>query len=156
MPKGGIMVIDELANYKDYCTKGSLLEKGFEFLVNTYKPGMADERLEIDGDNCFALLQSYNSVPTTEKRFESHVQYIDIQFVGSGREIVEYLPVKNLEEEENQMPRSDVIFYKSKKGLDLVLKSGHFAIFFPQDGHKPGVVFEYPQEIKKVVVKVKY
>ena len=148
------MIKDTLSNWHDYCAKGSLLSKGFEFLSNKYSPDMKEGRVGIDGDRVFALLQGYTSAPSAEKRFESHRKYIDIQYVARGKEIVEYLPVQGLTVTEDQTPKADVIFYQDARGSDIVLNGGEFAVFFPQDGHKPGVICIRPQPITKVVVKV--
>ncbi|ONG25619.1 hypothetical protein BXT95_10115, partial [Escherichia coli] len=37
----------------------------------------------------------------------------------------------------------------------IILKPGMFAVFMPGEPHKPGCVVGEPDEIKKVVVKVK-
>jgi YhcH/YjgK/YiaL family protein len=148
------MIKDTLANYPDYCADGSLLAKGFEFIRTGYSPDMKPGRVEIDGDRVFALVQGYTSAPSKDKRFESHRLYIDIQYVARGREIAEYLPATELAVAEDQTPKADVIYYHDAEGTDIVLNEGEFAVFFPQDGHKPGVICGTPREIKKVVVKV--
>ena len=49
------------------------------------------------------------------------------------------------------------MFYADKEDAStLVAKSGDFAIFFPNDIHKPGMTFgDTPSEVKKIVVKVR-
>ena len=46
----------------------------------------------------------------------------------------------------------DRTFYKGLAQDYLTIKPGMFALFFPQDGHAPGVT---PDEIKKLIVKVR-
>src|SRR3989339_928346 len=120
------MVKDTLANFKLYCTPNSLLFKGFDYLQNQYSPTLKDGRYEIEGDHCFALVQSYDTVPSAEKRYESHKLYLDIQYVVSGTEIIEYAPITDLSVEEDRTPGADLIFFKPFKGADLVLKAGEF------------------------------
>ena len=50
----------------------------------------------------------------------------------------------------------DVAFYKNiENASKLVLKDGDFAIFFPEDAHKPCCALNNePSKVKKVVVKV--
>jgi biofilm protein TabA len=152
---GDVMIIDNIRNYKDYCKKGSLLEKGMEFLANRASTSLQDGRVEIDGDKCFALVQSYTTARSSEKRWECHKKYVDIQYVVSGSESIEYAPIHKLLVEDDKTPNSDVIFFKPATGTNLILEPGDFAVFFPQDGHKPGVVYDNVQQVKKIVVKVK-
>lgn len=149
------MIKDKLANYADYCAKGSLLEKGFAFLADTYRPGMKDGRVEIDGDRCFALIQTYTTFKSADKRFESHKLYADIQYIGSGSETIEYHPVEELKVAEDRTPASDLVFFEDARGTDIVLKAGEFAVFLPQDGHKPCIIHDAPTEVRKVVIKVR-
>ena len=150
------MIADNLENFKVYCAKDSLLEKGFEFLLKKASEGLPNGRMEIEGDQCFAMVSSYTTAKPEDKRWESHNAYIDIQYVVKGNEVVGFLPKGMLKVQEDKTPAADVIFYEQAKGMDIVLKAGDFAVFFPQDGHKPGVIHEKPEQVKKIVVKVKY
>jgi YhcH/YjgK/YiaL family protein len=151
------MMTDRLDRFGDYCAKGSLLEKGFAFFRHSFSADMPDGRHDIDGNNCFALVQSYTTQKSADKKWEAHLQYIDIQYMAQGEEIVEYVPARLLTESENLTPKSDVIFYAPfEGGTNIVLKKGDFAVFFPQDAHKPGVILKAPVPVKKVVVKVRY
>lgn len=149
------MIVDSLANYKDYCVKGSLLEKGFEFLRDKASADLPDGRIEIQGDRLFALIQSYATVPASEKKWEAHNLYADIQYVVKGREIAGYLPRAALKVVDDQTPKADVIFYAPAAGVDIPLEAGSFCLFYPQDGHKPGCRLGEAVAVKKIVVKVR-
>ena len=41
------------------------------------------------------------------------------------------------------------------EGIKLTVKKGMFAIFMPQDGHKPSCMLTVPEPIRKAVVKVR-
>ncbi len=50
----------------------------------------------------------------------------------------------------------DIYFYdNAAEGIKLTVKKGMFAIFMPQDGHKPGCMLTVPEPIRKAVVKVR-
>ena len=57
------------------------LEAGFEFLEKADLATLTLERHEIQGDAVFALAMKALSKTTDEARFESHRDYIDIQFL---------------------------------------------------------------------------
>ncbi len=152
------MIVDSIENYHYYANNGTALEKGLRFLAETANlSSLKDGRYDIDGLNCYALVQSYETVPPNEKRWESHKDYIDIQFVVSGEEICCYTPTSTLLVEEDLTPKTDLIFYKqSALGVNIPLGAGSFAIFYPHDGHKPGVQssINMALPVKKIVIKV--
>jgi YhcH/YjgK/YiaL family protein len=61
-----------------------------------------------------------------------------------------YTPRADLSEAEYNEEK-DVTFYPGLAENYLTIKPGMFAIFFPEDGHAPGVT---PDGLKKVIVKV--
>ena len=44
----------------------------------------------LDGDNIYASVNEYATEPWADRRPEKHEQYIDIQIVAAGREIIGY------------------------------------------------------------------
>ncbi|MEE6081785.1 YhcH/YjgK/YiaL family protein, partial [Avibacterium paragallinarum] len=49
----------------------------------------------------------------------------------------------------------DILFYQSAKNeSELVMRKGNFAIFFPEDIHRPACIDDNPCQIRKVVVKI--
>ena len=117
---------------------------------------MPDGRTDIDGDDVYALVQSYDSVPPAEKKYESHRLYADIQYVGAGTEVIHYAPTASLQPVTAYDAQKDFLLYADPAGsTPLHLAPGTFAIFLPHDGHKPGCVNGAPCRIKKVVIKVR-
>lgn len=119
-------------------------------------PGTPDGRHDIEGDDLFALLQTYDTGPATEKRFESHRKYLDIQYVLEGEERILHAPARLLEVETPYDEPTDIIFYAEPKAASsLLLRAGDFAVFHPQDAHKPGCMAGGRHRVRKVVVKVR-
>ena len=83
-------------------------------------------------------------------KLEAHKDFIDIQMPLSDEEILGYTPLCNLPDTEYDAEK-DIAFYPGLAENYFTLKPGQFAIFFPQDGHAPGVS---KTGLKKVVVKV--
>ena len=50
-------------------------------------------------------------------------------------------------------PEDDVYFFDAE-GDPFVVHTGQFAVFTPQDAHRPGMAVDGPAPIKKVVVKL--
>ena len=66
-----------------------------------------------------------------------------------------YAPIGLLEIKEDLRPEKDMIFYKeSSNGSNIKFTNGDYAIFFPEDGHKPGCALGECSKVRKIVVKV--
>ena len=105
----------------------------------------------------FAIVQSYETGPSTEKRFEAHRRHVDIQFVVAGRERILCIPMQELEVEAPYDDERDVEFYHDPPASSSVLlMPGDFAIFHPHDGHKPGCMAGGRAAVRKAVEKAGY
>jgi YhcH/YjgK/YiaL family protein len=149
------MIIDTLAHASHYRHLGPAIERGLAWL-QTFDLQTPDGRYDIDGDALFALVQSYETVPATERQFESHRSHLDIQFVAAGAEAILYAPTRDLAATTSYDAAKDYMLYADPvRATSLRLAPGSFAIFFPQDGHKPGCVDGAQARIKKVVLKAR-
>ncbi len=149
------MIIDNMKNYARYAAMSEAFAKGFAFIERAKKENLAVGKYEIDGDNVFAMVQEYNSKLPSVAKTESHEKYIDIQYILSGMEAMYALDVEKLTVKERPEGK-DAIFYEDHELFSrLVLGADEFAIFYPGEGHKPGVAFDEPVPVRKVVVKVK-
>lgn len=147
------MVLDKLINCEKYFSLNKHFEISFQFLKQYLENPLDVGKYQIDGEKIFALVQNYETKDNS--RFESHKKYIDIQFMISGEEIFEYADKSELVEIEDKTPIEDMIFYNDgQKAKRIIFKAGDFAIFFPNDGHKPGLISEEISKVKKIVIKV--
>ena len=149
------MIIDRLENSHKYNGSHKGFAEAFAFLQKAVAENLPVGRYEIDGDNVFAFIQEYTS--KTESDFETHKNYIDIQFVFSGVEVIEVADIANMKESIPYNPEKDVTFYEDyDKSTVAVIEAGAYGIFFPWDAHKPGLALNgNPDEVKKIVVKVR-
>ena len=93
------------------------------------------------------------------KKPEAHNQYIDVQYLGAGEEIIYFTP-RRAEHivVEDHADESDLLFYEEIEEKDhVVLQTGDFAVFFPWELHRPGCSTKNGmQEVQKIVVKIKH
>ncbi|MGE5558103.1 MAG: YhcH/YjgK/YiaL family protein [Bacillota bacterium] len=150
------MILDQLENLEMYQGIRENFRKAFAYLSSRDWEKAPDGKEEIDGDEVFALAQTYRTEDAAHKRWESHRRYIDIQYVAEGEETTYWAPVSRLSPEGGYLPEKDVSFYSEKGGTPLFLSKGLFAVFFPGDAHKPGCsAGGVGSMVKKIVVKVK-
>lgn len=149
------MVIDQLSYTGHYHSLGSRFTAGLNWLAR-FQPAMPDGRYDIEGDDVFALVQSYDTMPAAEKSYESHRAYADIQYVADGTEVIYYAPTESLHPVTPYDTEKDYLLYADPaSATPLHLPPGTFAVFLPHDGHKPGCVNGAPCPVKKVVIKVR-
>jgi YhcH/YjgK/YiaL family protein len=147
------MIIDHISNSALYYGISKNLEKGLKFIQETDFSSLEVGKYTIDGDNVFALVQQHNGKEINETKFEGHKNYIDIQYIVKGKELMGYAPIEDMEVINPYNVEKDVLFLKWE-GTLLPYNEGMFSIFFPQDAHMPNVK-AFEGTVKKVVVKVK-
>ncbi len=148
------MILDKIENSDAYSLISENLKKGFEYLKNTDLLNAAVGKYEIDGTNVFAMISEYDTKIHEDCRPEAHRVYTDIQLIISGKEAMGYttlnyqIPITEFNTEK------DIVFYACDT-VPVILEAGMFAVFFPQDIHRPCMQVDGPVKVKKVVVKVK-
>ena len=150
------MISDTLEQCRRYAGLSPQFAAAFEFL-ETLPVNKAAGRYDIDGNNCYALVQAYTTKPRDQAKFETHRQYIDIQFIQAGRETMLWSPLAALTQvTQPYLAERDVIFYATPPQMTPInLEAGQFVIFFPTDGHAGGLECGGPSEVRKVVIKVR-
>lgn len=149
------MIFDSLKNIEIYKSLGKNYEKAIDFVLKTDLDSLEVGKYEIDGLNVYAMVSSYDTIEWEAGKWEAHKNYSDIQLVISGEEVFGFEPTANLNARTEYDPVKDIIFFENDvEGMNLVTKAGYFAIFQPQDGHKPKVMNKVPSTVKKLVVKI--
>lgn len=148
------MIYDNIAHAGLYHGLGPRFAAAFEYLAR-FDGTTVDGRVSLDGDNLFALVQSYQTAPASTKPFESHRIYADIQFLVSGEELICTAPLDRLQVTTAYSTTNDAALYTGPDDTPLRLRVGDFAVLWPQDGHKPGCTWNAPTAVKKVVMKVR-
>lgn len=141
--------------------------KAFEYLAEALQNGSnvnkrllslaidAFEKVDLDKNN-FGLEQVYNTKDRKDCFFESHREYIDVQFILEGEEIIELTNSNDLIVNFEYNKEMDLIKYETTNQSSILrLKKGDVAIFYPQDAHMPCVKLINSVKVVKTVVKVK-
>ena len=150
------MITDTLDQCHRYANLSPHFATAFEFLKQL-PPGLPDGRHDITGNDCFALVQTYLTKPLAEAKFEAHRQHLDIQFIQHGRECILWSPLAALTRvTEPYAGEKDVAFFANPPGwTPLNLDPGQFSVFFPEDGHAPGIECAGATEVRKIVIKIR-
>ncbi|OCB78745.1 YhcH/YjgK/YiaL family protein [Flavobacterium crassostreae] len=146
------MILDKIENYALYATITDRLAKGFEFIKNIDPNTIELGTYEIEDKAVFAVVQEYDTKEIKDCLLESHIKYIDIQYVLEGTELMGVATKKDQKVLEVDTEK-DFIFYEAETPY-IQLVPGMFTVFFPDDLHRPCVKDGAISRVKKVVVKV--
>ncbi|TDQ20490.1 YhcH/YjgK/YiaL family protein [Raoultella sp. BIGb0149] len=116
---------------------------------------IAPGRYELQGDSVFMNVMRFSSGAPAEKKAELHTRFIDIQILLAGEERIFFGVAGAARECEDAHDEDDYQLCRSIDGEQvLTLQAGMFAVFMPDEPHKPGCMVTQAAEIKKVVIKV--
>jgi YhcH/YjgK/YiaL family protein len=146
------MILDSLENAKQYENLNPRFKQAFDFLQSTDLVKLPVGKIELDGKNLFANVVEIDGKTPGAARMETHNNYIDIQVPVSETETMGWIAANRLQQLTAEYDTGkDITFFADKATNFIRVQPGEFAVFFPADGHQPGIA---DGKIKKVIVKV--
>ena len=141
---------DNVRNYP------AAIQKAIAYLTATDFAALEDGVYEIDGKRVYAQVFHNTSKPVAEGKPELHKKYLDVQFWIEGEEYFGIAPSNGVGSCVEPIEERDLYFYDGVANESFVhATQGCYAVFFPNDAHRPGVYLEgEPVPCRKVVVKV--
>ncbi len=147
------MILDNVKNLSLYAGTHPLIARCVEFLAQTDVESLAPGKYEIDGKNLYFNVLEYET--KAPNLFEAHDKYADLQYVVKGRERMDYAPRALCKAETEYDEVKDVFKLSAEEFIPISVKAGEFAIFFPDDVHRPNVTDGEVTSNKKLVFKIK-
>lgn len=99
------------------------------------------------------VVMSGQTVPVGAE-LEAHRQYLDIQYIVKGQEVMGWAPLNTLTLSGEFDEDKDVGFYTGTFDL-MRIGEGYCYVAFPEDGHMPTRYVDAPNDYTKIVVKLK-
>ncbi|MEK6793133.1 MAG: YhcH/YjgK/YiaL family protein [Spirochaetota bacterium] len=144
-----VSTIDDLAT-----RYGVSVSHAVDFL-RTVNASTRDGEYPIDGKDMFARIMTAKTEPREKRFYETHRNYIDVQYVFEGRQIIEWLPRSAFKEEPYDAAADVIKYTEHPVGTGILMGGATVAIFYPEDAHRPLCMYESPAQIRVCVVKVK-
>lgn len=133
------------------------LRQALQYIAETDFSKVENGEYPVDGDKVFVRVSRYKTEPKDSKKPESHLRYIDVQYLPEGTEKI-YYTAKTADHTvtEDLSEEKDLLLYEDTGEKDcVILGGGVFAVFFPWELHRPGChAVHGGSEVKKIVVKV--
>lgn len=135
------MIYDKLKNCAQYAGLSPYFKRAFDYLAAADWAALPVGRYDIDGDNVYLLVQEKRLSPWEQGVWEGHRRYADIQMVIEGAELLGVRTTEGLEIARSYDPQKDALLFRpDAEGIALPLEQGDFAVLFPGDAHRPGIL----------------
>ena len=146
------MILDSLKNAGLYESIHPRFKKAFDFLRNTDLVTLPLGKIELDGSDLFVNVVEITGKTVDAARFETHNCYIDIQVPVTASETMGWIAGHKLKDITSPYDATkDITFFGDKTSNLIQVQPLEFAVFFPEDGHQPGISDD---QHKKIIVKV--
>ena len=149
------MIVTDIARLANQAMLTPALQRALAFLQTLPAGPLPDGRIEIDGEDAFALVQSYET-QTGDWLFEGHRKYLDIQYVASGEEVIGWAFIDRATITMPYDPAKDAWLgaVPTDEITPVRLAAGQLAVLYPTDAHAPRHAAGAAMAVKKIVVKV--
>jgi YhcH/YjgK/YiaL family protein len=123
--------------------------------LKTCRDVPSGQKIDFAGDKLFVKTLRQDTGSRDAFKWESHREYIDLQYIIGGGEAIEWAPAAKLTPDGGYDEKTDFQFY-SPAAADalLTMKDGLFTFLFPSDGHKPLVTTGSDSHVQKVIAKI--
>ena len=147
------MIIDKIENIEKYASINPIFPKAIAYLKTVDINALEVSKTTIVESELMMNVALAKPKTKETARLETHCKFIDIQIPITGEEIMGYTPTADCQPKDAAYDSAkDITFYEGPAESYITVKPGMFAIFFPEDGHAPGIT---PVELKKIIFKVK-
>ena len=137
------------------------LDKNFGKIFEIAKKAMIDVpavgRYAVDGDDCFYMIQEYDTKEPSRARYETHDNYIDVQIILRGEEEIRFETLDKLSVETPYNPEKDIAFWNMTDEYDSIrLEAGELSIIYPDEPHAPSLsTANGESHVIKLIAKVR-
>ncbi|WP_125140930.1 YhcH/YjgK/YiaL family protein [Clostridium transplantifaecale] len=88
-----------------------------------------------------------------ERRWESHIEFTDVQYMIKGSERIGYNHVERMESSVRQEGKDQIIHQGT--GEKILVPEGFFMVLFPQDVHMSKLADKEVTHVKKAAFKIR-
>lgn len=148
------MIYDTLSNVEQYRGLSQQMDLALDTLKNTDFNQMEAGKYFVNELVYFNIMEPTTKV-YSDTKWECHRNYIDIQYVLNSGEQIAYCPLEDIQNWSEYSEAGDsYVSVDDVPHISLPMGQDRFAIFFPEDAHRPCWAVDDPQKVKKVVIKV--
>ncbi len=148
------MILDSIRNkhnYRDF----PLLYQALCYLEKLSEDVFSQSSLIVINGHMFCSLVTLMSRPKSECIYESHRKFIDLHYILDGTEGIATADVSTMFPKTPFDLEKDIGFYTGEETAMSFLHAGDFMVRYPNDAHMVAIMDKEPEEIRKIIVKIK-
>lgn len=152
------MIVGKLKDAADYRGIHPMLDKALDYLNDEFLNTVGTESTHMEGQDLYATLNLFETLPDDALFFEAHRNYLDIHVPLSGEERMDIAYTPDLcPDDAVSKPENDFYAFSDKdpEHQSIVLRHGDFLVAFPSDAHRVKGQVSGPSDVRKVVFKIK-
>ncbi len=149
------MIYDSIARASQYRGISAALDSALDLLVSTDFSAPAPGRYEIS-DDLYYTVTELTVRPYEDTKWEHHRDWIDIQYVLTPGELIGTCPVSLVSDWQSYDEAADVAFSDAELPAPrLPMDARVFAVFFPEDAHRPCIAQNGACPVRRIVIKAR-
>ncbi|WP_019133401.1 YhcH/YjgK/YiaL family protein [Kallipyga massiliensis] len=130
------MIICQYSELERYSPILNGLKQGIEVIEKLRDQGFPEGRFDFQEGFLMVIYGETKDYSNIE--FESHRDWVDVQYILSGGEKAYYLPINELTSIKSYDKNNDIEFFHTKNNATPINATpGMVYIAFPEDGHMP-------------------
>jgi len=137
--------------YVAYRRNQNAWDAAFAFLKNVNLEELRPGKYPIIGEQVFASVTEAPSHNKDSVKWESHKNYVDLQYIIRGKEMIGVADTSKATITKPYSP--DAINYTAD-GKYYITEPDKFFLFFPNDAHRPTIKVDGYDVVKKIVIKI--
>ncbi|MGZ3871359.1 MAG: YhcH/YjgK/YiaL family protein [Mucilaginibacter sp.] len=145
---------NKVAFAEQYHKNQAAWDKAFAFLRDSDLLKLKPGKYPIDGSDVYASITEAPSKEFEASAWESHRNYIDLQYVIKGEETIGVAPVAKATVIKPYNEAGDSANYNAE-GQYYIATPAVFFLFFSGDAHRPNIKVAGYDMVKKMVIKIK-
>ena len=148
------MIYDHFSNLERYRNLSPSIYRALRFLADA-KPDIAVGRHSL-GETDYVNIMDYETLRVNPVGYETHRQYIDIQYCITGSELVAIRQADTIQVTTPYNDQRDLTLHADDGAwrTELKIGNGYFLILFPNDAHMPQLCIDQPVALRKAIAKV--
>ena len=134
------------------------IREAIRYCRETDVSGMGESRIGLRGEELIVQICDRITGKKEETLPEVHSRYAELQFMAEGSEYMGFYPDRGDNRIlEDCLEEKDTLYYQENplsEEVMLLMTPGTYAVFFPEDVHRPFCQVEAPARVKKIVIKI--
>jgi len=150
--RNGTMIYDSIKNKDRYKFDPKLYE-ALCYLERVTEENFPESKVVLDGILKFVVPKVYDTEPVEDAPFEAHAIRADIHYMVVGTEGIQTADTESMKLKGEFSVPNDCGEYEGEPDGTYWIQPGYFAVAFPGEIHKTGIMKGTPEPIKKAVYK---